>query len=124
MIVITIIGILATMLLPHFGSAQDKAKGAAVKAVMHSLQISLESYCLEESSYPAGSQLTVADLYPILSENDHLTSLPKNPYTNNIYTASDAAGQIYYSYVQAENRYTLTGYGLKPDVPLLAISNL
>ncbi|MBU0581090.1 MAG: type II secretion system GspH family protein [Candidatus Margulisbacteria bacterium] len=123
LIVITIIGILSTMLLPNLNAAQDKAKEASVKSIMHTLQLALESYAVDEGIYPAGNQLSVEDLFLILAEDNYLKRLPTNPFTKAPYQSSDSSGQIYYSYVDAENGYILEGYGRNPAKTILALSN-
>jgi type II secretion system protein G len=110
LIVISIIGILSTMVIPGFTSAQDKAKEAAVKSVMHSMQLAVESYNVSEGVYPAGSNLAISELYVLLNADGYLKKIPKNPFTNDIYSAADTAGQIYYSYDDDEGEYTLSGY--------------
>jgi general secretion pathway protein G len=123
LIVITIIGILGAMLMPNLSAAQDKAKEAAVKAVMHTLQLAVESYSVDEGVYPPGTQLSVEDLYNALSEGEYLKSLPKNPFTNASYTAADPAGQILYSYDGAGQAYTLEGYGRMAGKVILRLTN-
>lgn len=123
LIVITVIGVLVTMIMPNLSAAQDKAKEAAVKSVMHTLQLAIESYSIDEGNYPAGNKLTVEDVYPALAEDNHLKKIPKNPFTKENYSAGDTAGQIYYTYDENENTYTLEGYGRKQDKIILALSN-
>jgi type II secretion system protein G len=52
LVVIGIIGLLAVFLVPNLLGAQDRAKETAVKAVMHSLQLAVEAYNMENDSYP------------------------------------------------------------------------
>lgn len=123
LIVITIIGILSTILLPNLGTAQDKAKEASVKAVMHTLQLAVESYSIDEGTYPAGSDLTVTELYDTLSEGGYLKTMPRNPFTSSAYTVGDTVGQVLYSYDESSQRYTLEGFGKTNDKPVLTLTN-
>ncbi|MCX6647340.1 MAG: type II secretion system protein [bacterium] len=52
LVVITIIGILAAIALPNYIKAKDKAKEAEVKANLHTIQISLERYMVDNNEYP------------------------------------------------------------------------
>lgn len=123
LIVITVIGILVTMLIPNLSAAQDKAKEAAVKSVMHTLQLAIETYSIDEGIYPAGNKLTVEDLFLVLTDGEYLKKIPRNPFTKANYTASGASGQIYYSYDNIENTYALEGYGRKQDKTILILTN-
>ena len=51
---IIIIGILAAIAIPMFLSQRDKAKEAAVKEGVHSIQIGVQSYAVDnDDAYPA-----------------------------------------------------------------------
>ncbi|MFH1676048.1 MAG: type II secretion system protein [bacterium] len=52
LVVITIIGILAAIALPNYIKAKDKAKEAEVKANLHTIQIALERYMVDNGEYP------------------------------------------------------------------------
>jgi len=53
LIVVVIVGILASISYANFIGAQDKARSAALKAVMRQVQISAESYATDSGgSYP------------------------------------------------------------------------
>ena len=53
LIVIIIIGILAAIAIPMFLSQRNKAKDAAVKEGIHSLQVGVQSYAVDNSdTYP------------------------------------------------------------------------
>ncbi len=60
MIVVVIIGILAAIAIPNFMSMRQRAKEAAVKANMHTLQLSCEDFStMAEGSYPEEPEFTV-----------------------------------------------------------------
>ena len=53
LIVIIIIGILAAIAIPMFLNQRDKAKESAVKEGVHSIQIGVQSYAVDNSdTYP------------------------------------------------------------------------
>ena len=54
LIVIIIIGILAAIAIPMFLGQRDKAKESAVKEGVHSIQIGVQSYAVDnQDTYPA-----------------------------------------------------------------------
>lgn len=53
LVVILIIGILATLALPNFTKVRNKAKESQVKNNLHNLQLTLERYGTDNESYPA-----------------------------------------------------------------------
>ena len=71
MIVTVIIGLLISIAVPNFIHMQDRARGAALRSNMHSLQTAMEDFAVQTLGYypddatsttPGG--LTVADLCP------------------------------------------------------------
>ena len=57
LIVIIIIGILAAIAIPMFLTQRNKAKDAAVKEGIHSIQIGIQSYAVDNSdAYPVRRQ--------------------------------------------------------------------
>ena len=75
LIVIIIIGILAAIAIPMFLGQRDKAKEAAVKEGVHSIQIGVQSYAVDNGdTYPpavsAASMVAFVDIWP------------KNPWVN------------------------------------------
>jgi type IV pilus assembly protein PilA len=74
MIVVVIIGILAAIAIPDYLSRMDRAREAATKGNMHSLQLAAEDYAVENS----GTYSAVLDATHIA---DRLPSGFANPYT-------------------------------------------
>ena len=82
MIVIVIIGILAAIAIPNFVSFQHRAQEARVKSNMHSVQLVMEDFAVQnDGNYPTSSSSTVPDgsTLPELCPGGHY---PINPFTN------------------------------------------
>lgn len=105
LIVMAIISLLAAVMMPNIFKVQNKAKEAAVKAIMYSLQTELETFQLDNFNYPPGNDLCLAALAPILS-----IDLPKNPFTGAPYGYDDQAGRILYTYDQETGLYQIKAF--------------
>ncbi len=125
LVVIGIIGLLMVFLVPNLLGAQDRAKEAAVKAVMHSVQLAVEAYNMENSTYPLGHNVTLKSLcINYLMAGGYIASIPKNPFTGLEYTDSDVAGKIIYNYNELDGKYVLTGYKRNGISKILDLSNM
>jgi type IV pilus assembly protein PilA len=100
LIVIIIIGILAAIAIPMFLNQRDKAKDAAVKEGVHSIQVGVESYAVDTNdTYPA-AVAAKADLAT------YVDNWPKNPWTNDDMKDSTAQGDYTYTALPAGGPYT------------------
>jgi prepilin-type N-terminal cleavage/methylation domain-containing protein len=125
LVVIAIISIIAAFMMPNFIGVQDRAKEAGVKAVMHSIQLAVEAYNMENEAYPMGSDITLRELIDnYLMQGGYVTSVPKNPFTGTEYSASDRAGKIMYVYDDSTGSYKLIGYKRNGFSKLLELSNM
>ncbi|MCX5749519.1 MAG: type II secretion system protein [Candidatus Saganbacteria bacterium] len=124
LVVIGIIGMLAAFLLPTFVGVQDKAKEAGVKSVMHSVQLAVESYNMENETFPIATEIPIKTLYENYLSAIGYTTVPKNPFTGKAYAASDTAGKIIYTYDAAKNGYTITGYKKNGTSKVQELTNL
>lgn len=125
LVVIGIIGLLAVFLVPNLLGARDRAKEAGVKSVMHSVQLAIEAYNMENDVYPLGTGIALESLCRnYLMAGDYIAAVPKNPFTGQAYTDADAAGKILYSFDNATGAYTLTGYKRNGLTKVLDLSNL
>ena len=125
LVVIGIIGLLSIFLVPNLLGARDRAKEAAVKGVMHSVQLAVEAYQMENEVYPMGASIPIESLCKnYLMGAGYIASVPKNPFTGKEYTDADIAGKIIYSYNDATGAYTLTGYKRNGTSKILELSNM
>jgi len=125
LVVIGIIGLLAVFLVPNLMGARDRAKEAAVKGVMHSIQIAIEAYEMENNTYPLETSIALESLCNnYLMAGEYISSVPKNPFTGKEYTDADAAGKIVYSYDDSARKYTITGYNRTGIKKIQELSNM
>ena len=124
LVVIAIISIIAAFMMPNFIGVQDRAKEAGVKAVMHSIQLAIEAYNMENEVYPMGNNITLRELIDnYLTLGGYVTSIPKNPFTGREYTAGDKAGKIMYIYDDTNGSYKIIGYKRNGFSKLFELSN-
>ncbi len=125
LVVIGIIGLLMVFLVPNLLGSQDRAKEAAVKAVMHSVQLAVEAYNMENGTYPVAHNITLKNLSEnYLLPGGYLSSTPKNPFTGLEYADSDVAGKITYNYNDLEGSYKITGYKRNGSSKILELTNM
>ncbi len=125
LVVIGIIGLLMAFLVPNLMGVRDRGREMAVKGVMHTLQLAIEAYNMENESYPPAKNTgveTLANNY--LLPAGYLASIPKNPFTGLVYKDSDASGKIIYDCDIDKGTYTLTGYGRGGLRKILELTNL
>ncbi len=108
MVVVVIIGILASIALFQYNKIIDKAKIVSLKANMHSLEISIELYATDNGgNYPSNSDTT--------GLGEYLFKNIKNPYDNSPHwlTTSDPAeiGEVLLWTDAAGSHYSIKGMG-------------
>ena len=123
MIVVVIIGILAAIAIPNFISMQDRAKESSVKANMHTLQLAIEDFAVQnDGTYPvAGDDAAVQGNLP---GGAYMTN-PFNPAVlmgMSWIGAPAASGNVGSNPAATITGYNLQGYG-KSAVLSLNLSN-
>ncbi|MFA6431004.1 MAG: DUF3939 domain-containing protein [Candidatus Margulisiibacteriota bacterium] len=111
LIVISIIALLSVFLFSNVFGARDRAKEVSVRSIMHTVQLAIEAYQMDNEVYPIASNLPLESLSRnYLMQGGYLAGVPKNPFTGLEYKDSDLAGKIIYNYDEAKGTYTITGY--------------
>jgi len=105
LIVIIIIGILAAIAIPMFLNQRAKAKDASVKEGVHSIQIGVQSYAVDNNdSYPPVATVTKPNM------TSWVDNWPNNPFAAAANTAmanSSAKGD--FAYTTTTSDFTLRG---------------
>jgi general secretion pathway protein G len=84
LIVVSIIGILATMAVPTYQASVVKAKEAALRQDLVTLRDVLDQHRADQGKYPASLQTLVSAGY--------LRTVPKDPFTNSESTWQEITG--------------------------------
>jgi len=124
LIVISIIGLLSSLLIPNISSVQRKAKEVGTKAALHTFQIALESYNIDNFHYIKGNNISAYELATILIKEQYLKKTPIIPYSGESYNLDDTQGKIIYSYNTEDNEYSLTAYKRDGKSILTILNNL
>ena len=117
LIVIIIIGILAAIAIPMFLGQRDKAKEAAVKEGVHSIQIGVQSWAVDKNdTYPTAG----TDLQATLDPN-YVDNWPKDPWKSGVKMSTNSAskGNAMYA-TTTSSGFTLIGYG-KSNNPIITV---
>ena len=77
MIVVTIIGILATIAVPSYKWSLIKAREAVLKENLYSIRTTIDQYYADQGKYPDSLQ----DL--VNKDKRYLSNLPRDPFTKN-----------------------------------------
>ena len=103
LIVIIIIGILAAIAIPMFLNQRNKAKDASVKEGIHSIQVGVQSYAVDNNdTYPGAGSVNFL-------KGTYVDNWPKNPFTNADMASSSAKGDYTYQ-IPASNTFQLIGH--------------
>ena len=80
MIVVVVIGILAAIAIPNFVAMQQRAQEGSVKSNMHTVQVSVEDFALQnDAKYPTSATAALPD-GRTLSQICPTGNYPANPY--------------------------------------------
>jgi prepilin-type N-terminal cleavage/methylation domain-containing protein len=128
MIVVVVIGVLAAIAIPNYISVQRRAREATVKSNMHTLQVSMEDYAVQnESLYPIDGTATLPDgrtLAAVCPGGNY----PVNPFTKlasvvqfNANPTSGMPGELAFNPATPMN-YLLKGNGPTGDTLRLVLT--
>jgi len=119
MVVVVIIGILAAIAIPNYVKIVNHAKEAEVKSNMHSVQLEVEYYCIEEPAHHYPPSVDIV--------SDNLPSGMKNPFTPGGIVVqdepeADIAGVVEYATEDPNDSYSITGLGKQASIIYLILS--
>ena len=118
LIVIIIIGILAAIAIPMFLNQRTKAKNSAVEEGIHSIQIGVQSYAVDNNdTFPAAggvSSTTMASL---------VDNWPDNPFLANTEMSQATSGDGYFNYVPSTDRQSFGLEGFRKDKSPFQVGN-
>ena len=122
MIVVVILGLLASISIPNFIKMQDRAKEAKVKGAAHTLQLAAEDFAVRNDGiYSAAG----GDLLPLLPVNKAGNTRLENPFTRNFSEPQFSApavtpGQVgivaLVDITGTQVGYTINGFGSKAEI--------
>lgn len=131
MIVVVIIGILASIAIPNFISMQDRAKEGSVKANMHVVQLAAEDFSVQNDGTYATTATEVMNLIPSYGgglKNPFDKSLgPNNAWVDQtawavpLVTGSSKPGLVAYGDSLA-SQYQVVAHGKYLDLSLVLTS--
>jgi type II secretory pathway pseudopilin PulG len=129
MIVVVVIGILAAIAIPNFVAMQLRAQEGSIKSNMHTVQVSLEDFALQNDfTYPVNSSAALPD-GRTLAQVCPTGRYPTNPFTHapsvvnwNSNPANGQKGELAINPAQA-NTYKVKANGAAGDtLPLILTS--
>jgi prepilin-type N-terminal cleavage/methylation domain-containing protein len=111
LIVIIIIAILAAIAIPMYLNQRNKAKDAAVREGIHSMQIGIQTYATDNNdAYPAAASVVQGSTAGTVGV--YVDSWPRNPFsttTPQAYMAS-SANKGDFTYTLTSTGFTLAGH--------------
>ena len=128
MIVVVIIGILAAIAVPNFIAMQHRAQEGVVKSNMHTLQLVMEDFSVQNNGfYPLDATTTTPD-GRTLAQLCPTGSFPLNPFTKlpsvvqfNAFPTAGAAGELAINPANPSD-YLIRGNGPSGDTLRLALT--
>ena len=109
LMVMIIIAILATIAIPVYLAEKEKAKDAAVKGGIHSIEVGLGSFCADHGDvYPAtlGDKTVLVDAGGV----SYVEAWPANPWTDADMRHGSGQGDYTYLRTGGGASFTLAGH--------------
>jgi len=103
LIVIIIIGILAAIAIPMFLNQREKAKDAGVKEGVHTIQVGIQSFAVDNNDVYPDDTTVVADIAGDIDQ------WPQNPFAGGDMDNSGTLGNFDYVCADPWTDYTLSG---------------
>lgn len=122
LIVVVILGILASIVIPQFSSASEEARANAMAKLLQSIRGQVEVYRVEHNStYPTMDQMwdnmvNKTDVDGTIAVDGefgpYFSRLPQNQYTNSTTVVAAGAGTVNdgWEYDEATGRVTAVGF--------------
>lgn len=120
-IVLLVSSIISMVVIPNYEKVQTYAKENTSKNQLFNLQLAIETYFLENGSYP--DTLSIEGLVVILNTQNLLKSTITNPFTNSPVSDADSSGLIMYSSSSPFNSYSLEVMSANNETSLLLLTN-
>ncbi len=95
LVVISVTLVLAAFLVPRLLAAQDRAKEAAVAALVREFDRAVRMYA-SDYGYPPGQSMLCGSLADLMVTLGYMRETPRNPFTNAPCTDTDPSGRIEY----------------------------
>ena len=123
LIVLMLIGLLSSIAMTSYSNIQINAKEKVLKSICYQLQLALEGYFLDESSYPSLSGVSIGDIETDLFDQGYLKSVHQNPFTGDVFSLDDESGLVIYSYDADTAGYNMDVYGHLNDHIILQLTH-
>ena len=127
MIVVVIIGVLAAIAIPNFISLRKRAEEATIKSTMHTVQLCIEDFSVQNNGFYPTSATDVVPSGETLAQLCPSRNYPANPFTSapsvvqwNAYPTVGRPGELGINPATA-NLYRLKGNGPNGDTLSLVL---
>lgn len=116
LIVVVILGILASIVIPQFADASQVASSSSVQSQLHTLRTQIQLYNVQNLATPYDAATIVDDTFwDPLVQNGYLRTIPKNPLQNNSTRVTTGPGDGFswvWADVIAGDTWTLNIYAI------------